>query len=112
MAEYRPDVWEVVKVTFSGESHYRVLAGWYGGFAGSDSWKFSSAINKIVRHGDVYHFHNESGSTYICHIGYKRFSGLTYSIYKNSVETCKPCDSIELVEDIDSLDLLVKNETS
>lgn len=62
-----PERWVVVKVTNRGEEPFeKVLAGWYGGYLGSDEWRFSSLIETVVDNGDHYEFHNLSGSTYIC----------------------------------------------
>lgn len=66
--EYNPDKWVVVKI--DGNDHtpiYKVFACWYGGYAGSDSWKLNSGITSVSRDGFVYSFEGASGSTYECH---------------------------------------------
>ena len=68
MSEYRPDKWVVVKIT--GKDYapvYKVFASWYGGWAGSDSWKLNSGITKATLEGNVYSFEGSSGSVYECH---------------------------------------------
>lgn len=68
MSEYRPDRWVVVKIT--GNEHppiHKVFASWYGGWAGSDSWKLNSGITKATLEGNVYSFEGSSGSVYECH---------------------------------------------
>lgn len=65
MSEYRPDKWVVVKI---GDGNlYKVFACWYGGWAGSDSWKLNSGITKATLEGYVYSFEGASGSVYECH---------------------------------------------
>ena len=39
---YTPDGWIVVEFrTNDGEVNRKVMASWYGGYGGSDSWKLS-----------------------------------------------------------------------
>jgi hypothetical protein len=66
--EYNPDKWVVVKIYNETSSPiYKVFACWYGGYAGSDSWKLNSGITSVSREGFVYSFEGASGSTYECH---------------------------------------------
>jgi len=67
--EYSPDKWVVVKIDADVDSEiiYKVFACWYGGYAGSDSWKLNSGITRVSREGYVYSFEGASGSTYECH---------------------------------------------
>lgn len=68
MSVYNPDKWVVVKI--DGNDHptiYKVFACWYGGYAGSDSWKLNSGITAVSKEGYVYSFEGSSGSTYECH---------------------------------------------
>ncbi len=68
MSNYTPDKWVVVKIT--GGEHapiHKVFACWYGGWAGSDSWKLNSGITKATLEGFVYSFEGSSGSVYDCH---------------------------------------------
>jgi len=68
MSEYIPDKWVVVKIT--GNDHppiHKVFACWYGGYAGSDSWKLNSGITRAYEDGNCFMFDGSSGSTYICH---------------------------------------------
>ena len=99
--EYHPDVWVIVKL--SSEEYgevYKVLAGWYGGYLGGDSWKLNSGIESVTEESeDVISFKGFSGSVYLCHKQTERFSGLTRSCYDHMVETAKNVGaSIELVE--------------
>lgn len=75
--EYRPDAWILVRFSSKDtDDTYKVLGGWYGGFAGADSWRLCSGIERIVLIDDVYEVHNYSGSVYYCHKDTERFTGL------------------------------------
>lgn len=81
--DYTPDVWEIVVVTdhTTGESTRRVLAGWYGGYMGSDSWQLSSGIVNEKPAEKYTDYHNHSGSVYRCYHASRRMSSLTQSIF-------------------------------
>jgi hypothetical protein len=81
MSNYTPDRWEVLKLTRGGDVTYKVLAGWYGGYLGGDSWQLNSGIVKVLDTGDAYEFHGHSGSVYTCHKVSKGMSGLMQSIF-------------------------------
>lgn len=65
MSDYTPDKWVMVKI--GDENLYKVFACWYGGYAGSDSWKLNSGVTKVTKEGHVYAFEGSSGSVYYCH---------------------------------------------
>jgi hypothetical protein len=65
MSDYTPDRWVVVKI--GHENLYKVFACWFGGYAGSDSWKLNSGITSAAFENDVYYFNGSSGSVYECH---------------------------------------------
>jgi hypothetical protein len=68
MSEYTPDKWVMVKITSNKfPSVYKVFACWYGGWAGSDSWKLNSGVTKVILNESVYSFEGSSGSVYQCH---------------------------------------------
>ena len=105
MSTYTPDRWVMLK--FSSEEHgdvYKVLASWYGGYAGSDSWKLSSGVVSIKagvkyhnqKHWDdkleqelevkdvAYHYYDmlqSSGSTYRCYKDSYGMSGYTAGVF-------------------------------
>ena len=79
MTEYNPDVWVILEA----EDTRKVLGGWYGGFAGSSSWRLSSGITQIIKRDDYYEIHNESGSVYKCHKAFERTSALTEAVFRN-----------------------------
>lgn len=87
---YVPDVWVIVKISATGEDTvYKILAGWYGGFAGSNSWKLSSGITSVEVDPDFpeqTNYHQSSGSTYICHKGSYGFSSMTSGMFSNWVK--------------------------
>ena len=65
MSNYYPDNWVVIKLK-GDDPHYRVLAGWSGGYATGDSWRMNSGITKVTEDDSAYHFSGSSGSTYHC----------------------------------------------
>lgn len=68
MSDYTPDKWVVVKITAPDSAPiHKVFACWYGGWAGSDSWKMNSGITKATLEGSAYCFEGSSGSVYECH---------------------------------------------
>lgn len=68
MANYIPDGWTVIKISppDGAAPVYKVFATWYGGYAGSDSWKINSGIEFTEDAGNSYIFHGSSASTYTC----------------------------------------------
>ncbi len=63
---YNPDRWVVVKISTKKETHYRVLAGWFGGYLNGDSWRMNSGITKVEDKETHYLFHGYSNSVYNC----------------------------------------------
>ena len=80
---YFPHKWVVIdygeEVGYAPQ-RYAILAGWYGGFAGSDSWKRSSPVVKWDVDGDSLEASTESGSKYILHKGAIGVTMLTQSL--------------------------------
>ena len=66
MSEYTPDKWVVIEIAMDNTSVQRILSSWYGGWAGSDSWRLSSGITGVEELEDSYIIKNESGSVYTC----------------------------------------------
>lgn len=97
---YAPDKWVIIEITNNkGESHRRVLGSWYGGFAGSNSWRASSGIESIKDEGDYWAVLNTSGSTYNCFKGCEGMSGYTMGVLANMQEQAKSDGAtVELVE--------------
>ena len=79
MSDYTPDRWVVVKITGTDSPPiHKVFACWFGGYAGSDSWKLNSGITKATLEGNCYSFEGSSGSVYECHkdiYGYNMYGG-------------------------------------
>jgi hypothetical protein len=84
MSTYHPDRWVLVEIdsTVHGKIT-KILASWYGGYLGGDSWKLSSGVNKITKTAEGYEFDNDSGSVYFCHKDAYGMSAYTSSIYGN-----------------------------
>lgn len=65
MNQHFPDKWVVVDYTSKTNSPcYSIMAGWYGGFAGSDSWRRSSPMVSVeyVKDAEVEHWIATTGS--------------------------------------------------
>ena len=98
---YTPDVWVIVEIKnkTTGKKLHKLLSGWYGGFAGSDSWRLNSGITKIVPSQDnqeVLGVHGSSGSIYHCHKAAERTSSLTGSILRQMQEEAEKDGSYEV----------------
>lgn len=65
MTEHNPDNWVVIKIK-GDDPHYRVLAGWSGGYLDGDAWRLNSGITKVEENGEYYDFYGSSGSVYHC----------------------------------------------
>jgi hypothetical protein len=64
---YTPDSWKIVKFESTEFGVvYKVLAGWYGGYAKGDSWKLNSGIVEVIETEDFYDFIGYSGYIYHC----------------------------------------------
>ncbi len=62
---YTPDNWVVIKL--KGEDpHYRVLAGWSGGYTTGDYWRMNSGITRVEETEHAFMFYGSSGSCYEC----------------------------------------------
>lgn len=63
---YTPDNWVIIKIK-GDDPHYKVLAGWSGGYTTGDSWRMNSGITKVEETDDHFLFYGSSGSCYKCH---------------------------------------------
>jgi hypothetical protein len=62
---YTTDNWVILKIK-GDDPHYRVLAGWSGGYTTGDSWRMNSGITKVEETENSYLFYGSSGSCYKC----------------------------------------------
>ena len=84
MSEYTPDRWMIARITSKNHPPIdKIIGSWYGGFAGSDNWRFSSGITKVVEHDNHYEVHNHSGSIYKLFKGAEGTSAYTVSVINN-----------------------------
>ena len=79
---YFPHKWVVIDYgeEYAATQRYAILAGWYGGFAGSDSWKRSSPVVEWDFKEDDLEVTTESGSKYVLHNGAIGVTMLTQSL--------------------------------
>ena len=86
MSDYNPDRWLVVKITGPDTPPvHKVFACWYGGYAGSDSWKLNSGITRAYEEGQCFMFDGSSGSTYACHKGFYGTNSYGYEVLSNMI---------------------------
>ena len=97
MSEYTPDKWVVIEIAMEGTNVQRILSSWYGGWAGSDSWRLSSGITEVEELEDSYIIKNESGSVYTCFKG--RYGMSSYAM--GVLEDFKKQAYITMVEKYD-----------
>lgn len=89
MSEYTPDRWVMLKIVSSGQTTYKILAGWGGSYLYGASWKLNSGVTKIEEDGQCYLFSGYSGSVYRCHKNAYGLTGYTAQIlasFKKDVE--------------------------
>lgn len=85
MSAYTPDAWVIIEVDSPEHGKIsKILAGWYGGFGGSNSWKISSGIVDFVEFyspdSAVYKSLQHSGSSYVLYKRAERLTVLTAGI--------------------------------
>ncbi len=105
---YIPDNWVVIKIK-GDDPHYKILAGWSGGYATGDSWRMNSGIVHVDETENSFIFYGSSGSAYDC----RKHS---YCLRKNNAHIWsalqeKHGDKVELMpEDTDwvNMDWIIK----
>ena len=100
MNSYHPDRWVIVEINSPEHGTIRkVLASWYGGYAGSDEWRLSSGITQVIESDMYYLVKNESGSLYTCYKNAKGMSAYTSRVYENYKKGIEELGaSMEIVE--------------
>jgi hypothetical protein len=101
---YSPDRWIILKITTPVQTIYKVLAGWWGGYLGSDRWRLNSGIKSSTFKDGMFYFHGLTESVYICHQESYGMTGLMMSVYNSMRETIE-----EQGEDM-SLELIDEND--
>lgn len=101
MSTYTPDKWVMVELKTPKETLYKVLASWYGGFAGSNSWKLSSGVTSVNETEEAYEYTNYSGSLYVCYKGIYGMSMYTMSIYSSWADQASEGVSIRVIDEQD-----------
>ena len=96
MTEYSPENWVIIK--FKGDDpHYRVIAGWSGGYLNGDSWRINSGIVRHEFDGDYWYFHGSTGSCYKCYKDNYRLYDSIAPVWKRLQELHG--DKVEMLED-------------
>lgn len=104
MSLYTPDRWVMLEFTKDGAvTSKKVLAGWHGGYTGSDSWKLSSGVISIEDRDDYWEVTNHSGSIYRC---YKKSNGMNslmmsmLSTWKKQVKADSALNDVQVMNDV------------
>jgi hypothetical protein len=80
-----PDRWVVIQI--NDQKH--VLAGYMGGYLGSDSYRRSSPIKSFEKAEDVIIATTSSGNKYSLNMGREGFTNLTSTIYTQMEDASK-----------------------
>jgi hypothetical protein len=94
MSEYAPDKWVIIKI--NSKNKYKVFASWYGGWAGSDSWRINSGISEITEDDNYYFFEGNTGSVYKCHKSGYGTTGYSQTVLDELINS-QPEFSIEVM---------------
>lgn len=79
---YTPDGWVLVQITGT-DPHWRVFAGWRGGYLTGDAWRLNSGITEVKEDNLFYYFFGHTGSIYACHKkGYGHLGSYNYGVLK------------------------------
>jgi hypothetical protein len=113
--DYYPDMWVLVRVENAASDSppfYKILSGWSGCFAQSDSWRFSSGLepNLITKKDDVYSCPQSSGSIYFLHKNKYGMTNLMHDVLAKLQEeiVANNNGSLVLVDEIAALNFLEK----
>lgn len=100
MSKYTPDAWVLVEINSKEYGKIKkILAGWYGGYCGSNEWKLSSGNLPEYKEDDFIVFPQESGSVYYCHPDCQRMTGLMASMFDSFSKQFKEVGAtIEVIE--------------
>jgi hypothetical protein len=98
MSEYRPDSWVVLKLTNKGETCYKVLGGWAGGYTQGSSWRLNSGITKAEYDvsNDAWRFYGSSGSVYVVNPDSYGLRMSIAPIYETMIKTYP--DQVEMLD--------------
>ena len=92
---YTPDNWVVIK--FKGDNpHYRVLAGWSGGYLDGDRWRMNSGITGVTEDLHNHFFEGVTGSVYECYKDAYCFRKSTAGVWEQLQEIHG--DKVELMD--------------
>lgn len=100
---YQPDYWKIIKIEYNGDTIYKLLGHWVGGYANGDTWRLNSGITSINfnKETNQYEVHGYSGSVYFCKATNEHISGYMQSIldgFKYKAQSDNKFASIEFVD--------------
>lgn len=96
MSEYNPDRWVMLKIISEGQTTYKILAGWSGGYTQGQSWKLNSGCTEVKEDGDYLMFSGYSGSVYRCHKDSYGMNMISSQIYNSLSEDVQRSDGVSI----------------
>lgn len=82
-----PNLAVIIESLLDGVVRHHVLAGWYGSYLGSESWRLSTPIMEVISNDDdVVLCTTSSGSTYILNRSKLGLTSMTNTILAGLVE--------------------------
>ena len=83
-----PDTWVIVEISNKNSSFRKILASWYGGYLGCDSWRLSSMIVSTEVNENEYNFTTET-SNYVCNKNSGGMNLIASGILNDLIEKAK-----------------------
>ena len=85
-----PDRWVILEISPKGaEKFYKVMGGWRGGYASSDSWRINSGITGVLEKSNTFDIGGHSGSRYVCNKDRHGLTGLMADILHKYLDETK-----------------------
>ena len=98
---HHPDKWVVIDYTSKvGKPEYSLMCGWYGGFAGADSWRRSSPIVSVHSEECCWVATTGSGTKYFLYPGTIGVSMLTSGLLEQA--------SLDYIGELEEADKIFK----
>lgn len=83
---YTPDKARLLKISYDGQTIYKIFATWLGGYLHGDSWKLNSDIQSVEKDGEYFNVIGYSGSVYRIHKESEGTSSYTEGVLRNFIQ--------------------------
>lgn len=93
-----PDRWVILKITNQSQEFKSILAGWHGGYLGSDEWRRSSPIANLEEDEEEYTATTESGTVYRLKKGCEGFNSIMTQIYDRMLSMTDETIKLEIIK--------------